>query len=251
MRKILLFYCCRFYFYATEDKPTIVFFLGRQGSKCEFVRIIFRADVGHFLLPIATMSKKLDANILCMDYRGFGPSRTKENPSEATLMHDADIIMRYALTQFSGIYVSGYSLGSALATGMATKYKDHIAGLILIAPLTTLWEGVILEYPYLPMKQLFKLMWKMFSTQKFENIEKAKNIESPTFIMCGSKDPQTPLEMCHKVNGVISKTLKKVLVEVPNAKHRLTSIFKNAEVLEICRNFIHNSLNEKLTVVHH
>lgn len=95
-------------------------------------------------------------------YRGYpnglGASSTG-TPTEAGLKADAvqmyDVLK--ARARASKVYAVGYSLGSAVATYLATQRK--LDGLVLVAPPASIRRLAEEKYPYLPVGPLVKYPW--------------------------------------------------------------------------------------------
>jgi pimeloyl-ACP methyl ester carboxylesterase len=120
---------------------------------------------------------------LAIDYRGFGGSDGK--PSEQGLYTDAltayDLLIAKGITP-EQIIIHGHSLGSGVATWLATKRQAK--ALILEAPFTAAVDVAAERYPYLPVNLLMR--------GKFLNRERMKNIHIPVLIVHGDRDSVIP-----------------------------------------------------------
>lgn len=87
----------------------------------------------------ARVMKSLGYDIMVIDYRGYG--KTEGTPiNDSQMLTDVDKAYKY-LTQFyeeKNIVVLGYSLGSGMASYIASKNKP--AHLVLVAPFTSLTD---------------------------------------------------------------------------------------------------------------
>jgi fermentation-respiration switch protein FrsA (DUF1100 family) len=81
------------------------------------------------------------------------------------------------------IILFGESLGSGVATQMATEFRAH--ALILEAPYTTLPDVAKQTYFWLPVDALMK--------DRFDSINKIGQIKTPLFIMHGDQDKIIPI----------------------------------------------------------
>lgn len=125
-----------------RDRPTLIFFHGNSGN------------IGYCLGWMEAIYHELKANLVLVDYRGYGDSQGK--PSEAGLMHDARATLDYVVNQLpvdkSRIYLWGASMGGAVAIALAAEEEDkcrksaldqpRIAGVVLENTFTALWEVV-------------------------------------------------------------------------------------------------------------
>jgi uncharacterized protein len=123
------------------------------------------------------------SSLLLLDYRGYGKSAGK--PTEKGLYQDAEAAYDWVASQGhrpEEIVVHGESLGTAVATHLATKRKT--AGLILEAPLTSAraMAGKVLPV----IGPLF--MWG------YDTMSRIKNIHVPLLVIQGDRDEVIPYE---------------------------------------------------------
>jgi fermentation-respiration switch protein FrsA (DUF1100 family) len=107
--------------HSAEPPLTYLVFHGNAAN------IAWRADVYRFL-------RALPANVLAVEYRGYG--RSEGAPSEEGLYRDADAAYDY-LVRERGVYpvrmvVLGQSLGTAVAADLASRRE--VGGVVLEAP---------------------------------------------------------------------------------------------------------------------
>lgn len=119
---------------------------------------------------------------LLVNYRGYGSSDGK--PSEQGLFLDAlaiydDIRKRWQPKQ---IFLLGRSLGSGIATYVASR--KAVQGIILTAPYDSLTHMARRSFPWLPTSLLLK--------HKFNSLEYVQQIKRPTLIIYGGKDTIIP-----------------------------------------------------------
>ncbi len=148
---------------------TFVAFHGNAGN------ISHRADVFRFL-------HALPANLLAVEYRGYG--RSEGSPSEAGLYLDAQAAYDY-LTLRRGtvpwrIISYGQSLGTAVAVDLAANRK--LGGVVLEAPFASARAVARRVYPYLP-----GLGW--IAQSKFETGSKLGKIRAPLLVVHCAQDP--------------------------------------------------------------
>ncbi len=134
-----------------------------------------RADIYQFL-------RSVPANVLAVEYRGYGKSEGK--PDEAGLYLDGQAAYEYLVAQRGippgKIIAIGHSLGTAVAADLASKRE--VAALVLEAPFPS---GAVLAkrvYPFLP-----GLSWIVKS--KFETGKKLAAVRTPVLIIHCTQDP--------------------------------------------------------------
>ncbi len=117
-------------------------------------------------------------SIVTYDYSGYGHS--EGSPSEQQVYNDVQAVYDYLISQkkikAEHIIAYGHSLGSAIATDLASK--NTVAALILESAFTTAFR-VKTVYPIVPF-------------DKFASIDKIKNIHAPVFISHSKDDNVIP-----------------------------------------------------------
>ncbi len=177
------------------DKKTFVFFHGNAGN-------------AEHRIPMMKVLTAAGHTVVLAEYRGYADNPGK--PTESTLVSDAETLMAYLIslgTQQQDIILMGRSLGTGIATNLATKYD--IAALILIAPYTSLVDIAANTYPYFPVRLLMK--------DKFDSKAIIGNVTSPILMLHGEMDTIIPLKF--------GKTLfesapePKKFITIPQADH--------------------------------
>lgn len=119
---------------------SVVYFHGNAGNAC---------DRSYFLRHLS----ELPYDFYFLEYPGYG-----DHPEKAT----QESILKHALSlvdeigQKSPIVLFGESLGSGVATYVASERPDHVRGLILQAPYPNLAKVAQHHYPYIPAKLLLR-----------------------------------------------------------------------------------------------
>lgn len=157
-----------------RSTPTVLFFHGNGGN------------ISH-RLPTIDLAVGLGANIMLLDYRGYG--RSSGSPSEDNMYTDAEACYRW-LTETKAtppdqIILFGRSLGGAVAIELATRVE--CAGLIVESSLTSAKAMGNLMFPYFPVGLLLK--------HKFASIEKIRNVNCPILVAHSKNDDMIPFQM--------------------------------------------------------
>lgn len=146
--------------------------------------------------------------VLVMDYRTYGKSTGKL--SEKALYKDAQLFYNKAKEFFpeNKIVVYGRSLGSAMASYVASKNNPR--KLILETPFYSLRKLVAQKTPYLPVGKLLKYD---FPTANF-----ADDVKCPVTILHGTQDSVVPIEWARKLYEVIPEG-QRYFVKIEGGKH--------------------------------
>ena len=147
-----------------------------------------RAEIYEFL-------RDTPANVLAVEYRGYGHSDGK--PSEAGLYLDADAAYQF-LTKTKGIDPKsilsfGQSLGTAVATDLAARRK--VGGLILEAPLPSASRAASKLFWFLPGLSLLV-------HSQLDTVAKVKKLRAPILIVQCTRDPVLPFQFGQEVYDV-------------------------------------------------
>jgi uncharacterized protein len=120
---------------------------------------------------------------LLAEYRGY--SGLPGLPTEKGLYADARAFLKDLIASGvpeTNVVLFGHSLGTGVATQMATEF--HVAGLILLAPFLSLTKIAQAWLPIFPAKLLIK--------DRFENFKKIPKINVPLLVAEGEKDMIVP-----------------------------------------------------------
>ncbi|MFT7577174.1 MAG: fermentation-respiration switch protein FrsA (DUF1100 family) [Alphaproteobacteria bacterium] len=128
--------------------------------------------------------RKSGAGIFVFSYRGY-PGSTG-HPTEDGLNRDAQaaydwLSKRHPANQ---IILHGLSLGTGVATTLATKVKAR--ALVLEAPYTAIVDVAAARYPFLPVRLL---LW-----DKFLSRDRIAKVSMPVLILHGTRDSIIPFE---------------------------------------------------------
>lgn len=117
--------------------------------------------------------------VFMMGYRGYGTN--PGYPSEYAFYNDATRAARFLESRghrADDIVIYGYSLGTAVAIELATRFKS-VAGVVLEAPLASI-AGILREhYLYVP---------EFLIRFRFNSRAKIAFVEAPIFILHGTED---------------------------------------------------------------
>ena len=138
---------------ANKTRPTILYLHGAVGTRA----LDWRTQI------YKIFSARVHANVLAIDYRGFGESTGM--PTEAGLALDAHAAWDWLIAhgaRAEDVLVVGHSIGTGVASGLAVQLSRagvRARGLVLIAPFSSLRAFVqmysICGFPVLQPLQAF------------------------------------------------------------------------------------------------
>ena len=148
-------------------------------------------------------------SIILLSWRGFGGNQGI--PTEKNLYKDGEAALKWIKqkTNFNlnQVIAYGESLGSGVATELATKYR--FLSVVLEAPFTSIDDIAKKKYRIFPTKWLVK--------DKFDNYKKIDRIKSPLLVISGKKDEIVPHE--HSIKLFKKAKVKKKCVFIDEAIH--------------------------------
>lgn len=159
-------------------RPTLVIFYGNGMTLSD-------------LVGLSRDWRKLGANVIGMEYPGYGMSSGK--PGEAAFYSAAnatwDYLARRGDIDMTRIIPTGISIGSGVATEMA--HSKPAAGLILISPLTSLPDLASDIAPWLPTRWMLR--------HHFDNKRKFADLKVPILMFHGKNDQIVPARMSEQL----------------------------------------------------
>ncbi|MGH1376643.1 MAG: alpha/beta hydrolase [Alphaproteobacteria bacterium] len=205
----------RAWYYAprVEGRPVIVYFHGNAGH---YGDRLYKAwdyiEDGY--------------GVLLAEYRGYGGN--EGSPSEDGLYSDGRAYIEWLYHEHdldaSDIVLYGESLGTGIATQMATEYD--VKALILETPFSSMVELAQTRYFFAPVFLLLK--------DKYMSIDKIDDVNTPILIMHGHKDEVIPYEFARKLYDNAKEPKK--FVDFPLANHNnLYEYGASQDVLEFLR----------------
>jgi abhydrolase domain-containing protein 12 len=121
---------------AVAQRPTVLFFHGNAATRALSMRVRL----------YSAFTSRLDANVLAIDYRGFGDSTG--TPTEDGLLTDARAAWDWLIAQGASpqdVLIVGHSLGSAVASGLSGSLSEEgvkFRGTVLMSPFSSLYTLV-------------------------------------------------------------------------------------------------------------
>jgi uncharacterized protein len=159
---------------ASDDGTWVLFLHGNAAT------IASRVNIAHY-----SELRTLGVNVMAPEYRGFGG--LDGVPTEPLLAADARAAYEYLRTARhvppSRLVIYGWSLGSAVAVGLASETQQ--AALILEGAPASLVDIGQQRYPFFPIRLLMR--------NPFESIRRIRNVQAPTLFLHSPEDAVIPI----------------------------------------------------------
>lgn len=151
--------------------------------------------------------------VLVIDYRGYGKS--SGSPSEAGLYQDGEAAVEWLRSRYKmeDIVLYGRSLGSGVASYLASRYKAQL--LILETPYDRLPHVIERHLPFPVPQQLFRHV--------FPNDRWLAESRCPAYLFAGSRDKLIPLRLPLRLRPLLPSPAHFITIE--GGGHRNLSAF--------------------------
>lgn len=136
------------------------------------------------------------------EYRGYGNSGGR--PSEKALYADALAWYDLLARQHQEVVVIGRSLGSGVATWLASRRR--VARMVLISPFDSATRLAAHHYPLFPVSILLE--------DKYDSVARSQHLTMPVLVIAGERDRIIPMSRTRAlVNVLPSKSVKTVILK--------------------------------------
>lgn len=199
------------YFAMPKSKTLILYFHGNAGNIPEGWGQV-----------ASELRQALRANVWIMDYPGFGKSEGHLR-SEAQLIEVGENFANQisARGEIDQVYLFGRSIGTGIAATLAASWMES-------GPRPPL-AGVILETPYLSMKDLVHDYAAWFPgfllKYKFPIVDLLPKYRGPVLILHGTDDEIIPYHHGERLANALSGRGSVTMIEVPGGHHNDLSDF--------------------------
>ena len=195
---------------ASDGETLKIWHLANAGGSDAIIYLGGNAeDVSGNIPDYMTMFPRHD--IYLANYRGFGGSTG--SPTEAGLYKDALAVFDEIRSRHTSISVIGRSLGSGVATYLATA-RD-IDNLILVTPFDSLENVAKKAMPILPVSLLLK--------DKFDSVARVGEITAPVLIVIAEYDEVIPRQRSDALVAAFPDTQVSVEI-IPDTAHNTVSL---------------------------
>jgi abhydrolase domain-containing protein 12 len=175
---------------AVAQRPTVLFFHGNAATRALSMRVRLYSG----------FTSRLNANVLAIDYRGFGDS--PGTPTEDGLSLDAKAAWDWLIAQGASpqdILIVGHSLGTAVASRLSVGLSDDgvkFKGTVLMSPFSSLYTlvdtyNIFGVFPVmLPINMIPRAanIYKSFLVHKFDTLSVISKLKVPILILHAEDD---------------------------------------------------------------
>ena len=139
---------------------------------------------GYFVTGLRALGNQWD--VFLFEYPGYGAR--EGTPSEASFQAAATQALEALLAADSRpVFITGESLGSGVASFLASKFPDDVAGLLLVTPFSSLVDVAAHHYPFLPVRTLL--------TERYDSREALAHYGGPVAFLLAGRDEVVTREL--------------------------------------------------------
>lgn len=154
--------------------------------------------------------RRLGANVLIVEYPGYGLSEGR--PGGAEFADAADAALEYLRARPDvdprRIVVSGWSLGGGVAIGLAARAGDRVAGLAAFSTFTSLADVAHAHWPLLPASLLLR--------HRFDSERLIRSVTCPILLAHGRRDAIIPYHMMARLAAAPRTRAETLTIEEAN-----------------------------------
>ncbi len=179
-------------------------------------------------LPMFERFRKLEANVLIVEYPGYGLSSGR--PGEQAWYRAADTALAY-LRQRNDIdsrriVAVGRSIGGGVAIDLAAR--QPLAGVITLSTFTSLVDVAAPRFPQFPVAALLR--------HRFESLTKIDQVRCPVLLIHGTEDEIVPFAMRDRLAEAAVGPVTRL--DIPGAGHNNLFSVDGDRVLQQMREFL-------------
>lgn len=125
-------------------------------------------------------------DVYLFEYPGYG---AREGPvSEKAFYRAARSALAQLLAEVDQpLFLVGESLGSGVASQMASDFSEDVQGLLLMTPFTTLPDVGARHFPFLPVRWL---LW-----ERYDNVKALQSYRGPLAVVLAEQDEVVPADL--------------------------------------------------------
>jgi alpha-beta hydrolase superfamily lysophospholipase len=158
--------------------------------KARYRMLVFHGNAGYalnrdyFVTGLRALGDHWD--VFLFEYPGYGAR--EGTPSEVSFQAAATQALEALLAVDSRpVFITGESLGSGVASFLASKFPDEVAGLLLVTPFSSLVDVAAHHYPFLPVRTLL--------TERYDSREALSYYGGPVAFLLAGRDEVVTSEL--------------------------------------------------------
>ncbi|XP_046903469.1 protein ABHD13 [Hypomesus transpacificus] len=192
---------------SSSAPPTILYFHGNAGN------------IGHRVPNALLMLVNLKANVVLVDYRGYGKSEGE--PSEDGLYLDAEATLDYVMTRpdldKTKVLLFGRSLGGAVAVRLASANPHRVAAIVVENTFLSIPHMAATLFSFVPMRLLPLCCYR----NQFLSYRQVALCRMPSLFVSGLSDQLIPPVMMKQLYELSPARTKRLAI-FPEGTHNDT-----------------------------
>lgn len=158
-----------------------------ESPDARYRMLVFHGNAGYalnreyFVTGFQQLGRQWD--VFLFEYPGYG---SREGvPSEVSFKAAAKQALEQLLADDSRpVFITGESLGSGIASYLASAFPDQVAGLLLVTPFTSLTDVAAHHYPFLPVRTLLR--------ERYDSQQALSAYRGPVAFLLAGRDEVVP-----------------------------------------------------------
>ncbi len=157
--------------------------------------VVFHGNAGHALyrqyFAAGFLALGRGWQVYLFEYPGYGAR--PGSPSEERIKDAAADALQTLLQQDpQPLYLVGESLGSGVATALAARFGEQVAGVLLVTPFTSLTEVAKTHYSFLPVDALLR--------ERYDSQQALAGYRGPVAFLIAGEDEIVPAVLGHQLH---------------------------------------------------
>jgi uncharacterized protein len=144
----------------------------------------YALDRDYFVTGLRALGNQWD--VFLFEYPGYGAR--EGTPSEVNFKATATQALEVLLAVDSRpVFITGESLGSGVASFLASNFPNEVAGLLLVTPFSSLADVAAHHYPFLPVRTLL--------SERYDSREALSHYAGPVAFLLAGRDEVVTSEL--------------------------------------------------------